>query len=133
FEESISKNQRNRFHLAGWCTKEELAVYFETSWAQLSPSWFETFGLAALEAMAYGVGVIGTTAGALPELVVNGESGLLSRPRDVDALVTNTVRVLKDGELARSLGRAATKRARRFFPWSKVVMQHLEVYESCLN
>ncbi len=133
FNESVREEQRNRLQLVGWKTAHELAEHYSAAWVQLSPSWFETFGLAALEAMAYGSGVIATTGGALPELVIDGETGLLSPTRDIEAFVANAIMVLQDRELAFRLGRAAAERASRDFLWSEVARKHFEAYENCLR
>ena len=71
----------------------------------------EGFGLAALEAMAAGLPVVATRVGALPELIEEGESGLLVPRGDAPALGDALLRLLRDGALARRLGEAARGRA----------------------
>ena len=60
-----------------------------------------------IEAFARGRGVVATDAGGIPDLVTNGEEGILIPPADEDALVSALVRVLTDPVLARQLGNAA--------------------------
>ncbi|MDA0863678.1 MAG: glycosyltransferase, partial [Bacteroidetes bacterium] len=62
----------------------------------LLPSEIESFGLAALEAMACRVPVISTNAGGLPEVNKHGFSGYLSDVGDVDAMAKNALSILKD-------------------------------------
>ncbi len=62
----------------------------------LLPTKSESFGLAALEAMACGVPVIATRAGGIPEVVVDGETGVLAEPGAVDAMVDAALSILKD-------------------------------------
>ncbi|GGE27056.1 N-acetyl-alpha-D-glucosaminyl L-malate synthase BshA [Psychroflexus planctonicus] len=64
----------------------------------LLPSEKESFGLAALEAMAHGVPVIASNAGGLPEVIVNNESGFLCEIGDVDAMATHGISLLKDDD-----------------------------------
>src|SRR5947209_20617617 len=80
----------------------------------LLPSQTESFGLAALEAMACAVPVLASAVGGLPEVVVDGETGFLSPPGDVDAMIANGVRALRDGALHARLPDAAARRAHDF-------------------
>lgn len=74
----------------------------------------EAFGMVALEAMAFAKPVIASRIGGLPEVVVDGETGILVDPGDVDALAGAMTRVAVDVALARRLGRAGQDRAATF-------------------
>ena len=63
------------------------------------PSETESFGLAALEAMAVGVPVISSNTGGIPEVNLNGVSGFLSDVGDIDEMAKNTLHVLEDEHL----------------------------------
>ena len=67
----------------------------------LMPSEKESFGLAALEAMACEVPVISSNAGGIPELNLDGETGYLSNVGDIESMVSNTLKVLDDKNLSR--------------------------------
>src|SRR5947209_17568718 len=77
----------------------------------LLPSEHESFGMAALEAMASEVPVIATRAGGLPEVVADGETGYLLPVGDVDAMAERAIAILSDKVLHRRLGRAGRARA----------------------
>ena len=77
-------------------------------------SWWEPFGLVFVEAMALGVPVVTTRAGGAPEVVAEGETGLLVPPGDPPALARALLRLATDGELRRRLGQAGPTRAARF-------------------
>ncbi|MEK7832319.1 MAG: glycosyltransferase, partial [Acidobacteriota bacterium] len=69
----------------------------------LLPTQTESFGLAALDALACGVPVVGSRAGGLPELIRDGVEGILCDPRDPDALAGAIRRCLEDAGLRRRL------------------------------
>jgi glycosyltransferase involved in cell wall biosynthesis len=92
------------------------------------PSHVEGLPLVLLEAMSRGKPVVATTVGGTPELVEDGETGLLVAPRDVDALREALRRVLDDAELAQRLGAAGARRVRERFSASETVDEVLKLY-----
>jgi glycosyltransferase involved in cell wall biosynthesis len=83
----------------------------EGALAVVVPSLGEGFGMVALEAMERGRAVVASAVGGLPELVVDGETGLLVPPGDADALAAALVEVARSPERARALGAAGRARA----------------------
>lgn len=75
------------------------------------PAVDEAFGLVFIEAMAAGLPVLACRSGAAPEIIVDGETGLLSEPDDAEALAGNLARLLSDSDFARRLGDAGRRRA----------------------
>jgi glycosyltransferase involved in cell wall biosynthesis len=90
------------------------------------PSEQEGFGIVFLEAMASGLPVVSTTAAAIPEVVPDGEAGLLVSPRDPSALAEALVRLLADPALRARLREGGRRQARRF-SWDRVAERFLEV------
>jgi glycosyltransferase involved in cell wall biosynthesis len=82
------------------------------------PSLQEGFGLVFLEAMAAGLPIVAARAAAVPEVVPDGEAGILVPPGDVDALAEALIRLLKDEKLRMEMGGAGRKRA-RFYIWEE--------------
>lgn len=80
----------------------------------LMPSGSESFGLAALEAMACSVPVISTNTGGLPELNIDGESGYLSAIGDVKSMAEKGIAILKDEDILSQFKRKAHARAKQF-------------------
>jgi L-malate glycosyltransferase len=98
----------------------------------LLPSETESFGLAALEAMACAVPVLASAVGGLPEVVVDGTTGFLSAVGDVDTMIANGVRVLTNPSLHARLGEAAARRALEFTT-DRIVPRYEQVYEDVLR
>jgi N-acetyl-alpha-D-glucosaminyl L-malate synthase BshA len=96
------------------------------------PSDAESFGLAALEAMACGVPVIGAAAGGLPEVVEHGRSGFLLPVGDVDGMAEAALRLLRDEPLWQEFSREARKRAVEEFPRDTIVSRYRALYEGTL-
>ncbi|WPO78666.1 N-acetyl-alpha-D-glucosaminyl L-malate synthase BshA [Flavobacterium sp. KACC 22761] len=80
----------------------------------LLPSETESFGLAALEAMALGVPVISSNSGGLPEVNFDGVSGYLSNVGDVEQMAENAIKILKDDETLKEFKKNALEVAKKF-------------------
>ncbi len=93
------------------------------------PSWTEGLPLVVLEAMALGRPVVATAVGGTPELVADGETGLLVPPRDVAALTAALKRVLDDEGLRRRLGEAGRRRVAERFSSEAMTRDVLAVYD----
>ncbi len=99
----------------------------------VQPSRREGFGLSALEAMASGLAVVASSTGGLPEVVRDGETGVLVPPGDAEALAAAVAHLLEDGERRRRMGAAGALRARREFPLEKMVHRWAELYRRLLS
>ncbi len=88
----------------------------------------EGLGTSLLDAMASSKAIVATSAGGIPEVVVDGETGLLAEPRDPAGLASRIVRLLKDERLRRDMGLAGLARVRQFFSAERMVGQTAEAY-----
>lgn len=95
----------------------------------LLPSEQESFGLAALEAMACGVPVIAANVGGLSEVVVHGETGYLCPLGDVDAMAERALTLLRDPALMERFRQAGEERSRQVFCANKVVPRYEVLYQ----
>jgi glycosyltransferase involved in cell wall biosynthesis len=82
--------------------------------------------------MSCGLPVVATTAGALPEVVEDGESGFLVPPRDHSALAGAIKRLLSDKPLRQMMGEKGKERVQRNFTWEEATRKTLEVYREVL-
>ncbi len=95
------------------------------------PSETESFGLAALEAMAASVPVISTNTGGLPEVNEHGFSGYMSKVGDVDDMATNALRILKEDKDLAQFKKNALAQAKKF-ELSAILPQYEALYERVL-
>jgi alpha-maltose-1-phosphate synthase len=103
------------------------------------PSVYEPFGLVNLEAMACETAVVASRVGGIPEIVVDGETGLLVDYDEADpdgfarGLAQAVGRVLRDGQLAARMGEAGRRRVLELFTWSAIADRTVELYRSVLR
>jgi glycosyltransferase involved in cell wall biosynthesis len=115
---------------------EELALLrraYATSTVFCLPTRFEPFGIVYLEAMFNRMPCIGPDAWAVPEMVVNGRTGLTFPPEDVDALTDRLLRLLQNQEEAHRLGEGGRVYAETKFTWPNVVGAMREEFAKALG
>ena len=99
----------------------------------LLPSAQESFGLAALEAMACEVPVVASRVGGLPEVVEDGVSGFLCEPSDIEGMANASIALLTDPALHSRFAKAGLDRVRRHFCAGKVVPRYEAYYEEVIR
>lgn len=97
------------------------------------PSIWETFGIAALEAMASGLPVVSTDAGGLPELIQNNRNGLVVPMRNAKKLGEALNKLLAKPTLMKKMGQKGRKIAETQFNWGKIAKQTTMVYRKTLK
>jgi N-acetyl-alpha-D-glucosaminyl L-malate synthase BshA len=113
--------------------QEQVVPLLSASDLLLMPSAQESFGLAALEAMACEVPVIASRVGGVPELVEDGVTGFLSAPEDLSGMASTAVRLLTDDRLHRQVAAAARVRAVECFADTKIVPMYEAYYDEILG
>ena len=98
----------------------------------LMPSEMESFGLAALEAMACRVPAIATRVGGVPELIDDGENGLLYEVGDIDGMAAGALSLLTDPALLEAMSSAARRTAQDKFCATRIIPHYEEYYESVI-
>jgi N-acetyl-alpha-D-glucosaminyl L-malate synthase BshA len=111
----------------------DLPEVLRSSHLFLLPSESESFGLAALEAMACGVPVVASDVGGISEVVSDGEVGLLAPVGEIAAMTAAARRILTDEALARRFSRAARRRAEEHFRVEPAVDRYEASYRRVLG
>jgi glycosyltransferase involved in cell wall biosynthesis len=125
-------NQERATRGLGRLSEDELARTYNEAQIMVSPSLYEGFGLPAAEAQACGTSVVATTAGAFPEVVADGETGLLVRPGDARALADAIQSLLSDPQRREAMGAQGTRRIEEEFSWRVCAMKTAELYRQVL-
>lgn len=121
---------QGRVHFLG--KQERVHALLPLADLMLMPSELESFGLAALEAMACKVPAIATRVGGVPELIEDGANGLLFDVGDVDAMAAGAIALLRDPERHRAMRDAARLTAQTHFCSTLVLPQYVKFYEEIL-
>ncbi|HZE72617.1 MAG TPA: N-acetyl-alpha-D-glucosaminyl L-malate synthase BshA [Pyrinomonadaceae bacterium] len=111
----------------------KIVDYLSASDVLLLPSEQESFGLAALEAMACEVPVIASRVGGIPEVVEDGETGFLSAVGDVDKMAADAARLLTDPDLRMAMGQRARNSAVSRYRTDIVIPKYIDFYQRVLN
>lgn len=110
-----------------------IVEYLSAADVLLLPSEQESFGLAALEAMACEVPVIASRVGGIPEVVTDGETGFLSEVGDVEKMAEDAARLLQNATLRREMGKRARESAVSRYRTDIVIPKYIEFYERVLK
>jgi N-acetyl-alpha-D-glucosaminyl L-malate synthase BshA len=113
--------------------QEEVVPLLSIADLFLLPSAQESFGLAALEAMACEVPVVASRVGGLPEVIEHGVSGFLHPPDAIDEMAASGVMLLRDCEKHRAVAQAACGRVREEFCAEKIVPMYEACYQSVVG
>jgi glycosyltransferase involved in cell wall biosynthesis len=117
----------------GMLPRRELYGHLDRAAVVVFPSRRDGFPVVCAEAMAHGRAVVATAVGGLPDMVVDGETGLLVPPGDPAALRAAIDRLLADPELRQRLGTAARLRIEELCGWDRVIDRILEAYEAAVG
>jgi starch synthase len=114
--------------LSGMLAKREVIQLMSHATVFACPSLYEPLGIVNLEAMACGTAVVGSRVGGIPEVVADGETGLLVPPGDPPALARAINTLVTDPRRAAEMGRLGRKRAVADFGWDGIAAQTAALY-----
>lgn len=119
-------------HFVGARPQSQLSLFHAACDVVTMPSHYESFGMAALEALASGRPVVATNAGGPATIITHGVDGMLTPPDDHEQLAAHLAHILTDGHVAYQMGIAARARAERY-GWSTIGCDILDVYRSLVR
>jgi D-inositol-3-phosphate glycosyltransferase len=118
---------------AGRRDREVLRYYYSAADLFVTMPWYEPFGITPVEAMACGTPVIGARVGGIQWTVVDGETGFLVEPRDVDGLGARMAQALGNKGRLKEMGLKSIRRANAHFRWDAITEQIASAYEDALR
>ncbi|RJQ07405.1 MAG: glycosyltransferase family 1 protein, partial [Bacillota bacterium] len=122
-----------RVHFAGHLDDRRRNLLYKWASVAVVPSYYEPFGLTALEAMAAGAPVVVSDTGGLAETVVHEETGLKIPPANPGELAAAVLRLLADRDLAFGLAQEAKAQVAVRYSWSEVAARTAAVYEEVIR
>jgi glycogen synthase len=124
-----TKAIRDRVVFHGEVNDDALRGFYAACDIFVAPSRFESFGLIFVEAMMYAKPVIGCRSGGMPEIIVEGETGLLAEPGDARSLIACITRLLEDVGLRERLGAAGRQRYEALYTPERVARDVVAAFD----
>jgi len=129
--QQYEKGIADRFDIMGFAP--QISRWYRSSDVVAMPSRSEAVAVVALEAMAHGKPVVAFAVGGIPEVVVDGVTGVLVAPGDTDAFAAALTGLLLDPERAQALGAAGAKRAREHFSERQMIARYVELFNNLIG
>jgi glycosyltransferase involved in cell wall biosynthesis len=134
YEDFAKQNGIHNVTFEGYQSGEALRDLYRNAAFLVFPSeWFENAPMTILEAFAYGKSVIGSAMGGIPEMVVEGETGILFRPGDHLELRDKIQSLLADSSAAIRMGKLARSRVEREYEAGTHYERLVRLYETTMN
>lgn len=117
----------------GWISDAQLRGLLSRTSLCVFPTRGEGFGLMIGEAMAAGIPTISTDVGPVPEIITDGETGLLAPPENPEALAEKILYAINNPSEMEAIAQAGRKRIKKNFTWEKIAERYCLAFESLLN
>ncbi len=122
---------RDRVFFAGWIS--DMDGYYASVDINAISSLSETFPYAVTEAARAGIPTVASRVGGLPRIIINGETGMLFKPRDHEAMSHCILELADDEALRKRLGQAVYDKAKREFSTESTCRRQLQIYETVVK
>lgn len=124
---------RDRIHLLGRIPYDDLPGVYASADVALAPTFTDNVPFWVLEAMASGLPVVASRVGGIPEVVTEGENGVLVPPGSVSGLASGLSGLLRDDGRRVALGRAARTAMIERFTWSRTAAETIQLYRATID
>lgn len=131
--EKAAEQQKDTVKWLGWVSGEEKKRYLKECDIFVLPSYFEGQSVSLLEAMAYSCGIVASKTGGIPQMIIEGETGLFAMPKDAASLYEGLDRLLSDEALCKRLGEEARRKVEREFSIEENMERLLQIYRRVLK
>lgn len=113
--------------------KDNIAGFLNSIDIFVSPTLYESFGITLIEAQVCRKPVVASNVGSVPEIIKDGETGLLVPPRDAGAIAGAVIRLIRDKGLSKKLGEAGFESVRKNYTIEKAMEKLEGLYAQCLR
>jgi len=127
------RNLEKRVSFCGWLDGKNRACCFQTAIINVLPSYHEGLPMSILETMAYGVPNISTTIAAIPEVIKNGENGMIVNPGDVSSLANAILYLATEKKLRKKFSEASYETICKKFAIEQHLNHIISLYETVLS
>ena len=132
-EKAKENKVENIFSFCGSVDHSQLPVFYRATDIFVIPSYYEPFGLVALEGMANKIPVVSSRVGGLMTITRDGETGLLFEPRNSLDLKQKILSLFKSKDTVKSLTENAYKDVSENYPWHQIVKRINEIYNNLIT
>lgn len=126
--EEFPAHVQRQVRFLGRLSDDEVDRWMQTADVFVAPSLYESFGLIFPEAMRWGTPVVGTRVGGIPEIITDGETGLLVQPQQPAELAAALIRLLGDRDLGQRLGSAGRAHVEKNFNVQRMTRATADLY-----
>ena len=128
----------NQVEFLGSCSNEERNEFYKLSDLFIMPTItqprkIEGFGIVFLEANYFKLPVIGTSSGGVKEAIIDGETGFLIKPNDLNSLVDKIIFLYNNKEIRANIGEIGYKRVLNEYTWDKIIKDYLNLFQEILK
>jgi glycosyltransferase involved in cell wall biosynthesis len=123
---------RNNTTVTGWLPHNKVHELYRSSCIFLLPSYYEGMPMAILEAMSMGLPVISTDVNGIPDVVLDGETGILTQPGKIIDLSEAIIKLLSDPTLRKNMGRKGQQRVESLFSFEAVTKDLIAIYDDVI-
>ena len=121
----------NHVEFTGYIKEENKPLYYKATDLFVLPSLDECFGIVNLEAMACGTPIVASNVGGIPEIIKDKENGLLTPPKDPDALANAITYLLENEDVREKIGRNGRKKVEDY-SWDEIAEETEKVYKGAI-